>query len=109
VEAPAAAIGARILFTFVGDFNLVMEITRLDPDRELGWRSVGGHDTWADDVFRFGLADLDDGHTSLRFWQEYATGLDDAYGPYNFNWGYYLESLRLYCSTGTGKPFQPPA
>jgi hypothetical protein len=22
-----------------------------------------------------------------------------------FNWGYYLESLRLYCITGQGKPF----
>ena len=31
---------------------------------------------------------------------------DDAYGTYNFNWGYYLESLRLLGETGTGKPFQ---
>jgi hypothetical protein len=43
----------------------------------------------------------------LRFWQEYAVELaDDYYGVYNFNWGYYLESLRLLCVTGTGKPFQ---
>jgi hypothetical protein len=43
----------------------------------------------------------------VRFWQEYATELsDDAYGTYNFNWGYYLESLRLLCTTGAGKPFQ---
>ena len=44
--------------------------------------------------------------TRLRFWQEYAVELDDdAYGVYNFNWGYYLESLRLLCVEGTGKPF----
>jgi hypothetical protein len=24
----------------------------------------------------------------------------------NFNWGYYLESRRLFAETGTGKPFQ---
>ncbi len=34
---------------------------------------------------------------------------DDSYGIYNFNWGYYLQSLRLFCTTGVGKPFQPPA
>jgi uncharacterized protein YndB with AHSA1/START domain len=107
VEAPAAAIGARIAFTFVGDFNPVMEITRLDQDRELGWRCVDGHEPWAHNVFRFGLDGLGDGRTRLRFWQEYATELDDdAYGSCNFNWGYYLESLRLYSGSGVGRPFQ---
>ena len=58
----------------------------------------------------FELAPLDDGRTRLRFWQDYAVELsDDAYGIYNFNWGYYLESLRLLCTTGTGKPFDPAA
>jgi quinol monooxygenase YgiN len=45
----------------------------------------------------------------LRFWQDCAVELDDdSYGSYNFNWGYYLESLRLFCTTGIGKPFQSP-
>ena len=49
---------------------------------------------------------LDDGRTRLRFWQDYAVELeDDYYGVYNFNWGYYLESLRLLCATGSGRPF----
>ena len=35
------------------------------------------------------------GRTRLRFTQDYAVELsDDDYGIYNFNWGYYLESLR---------------
>jgi hypothetical protein len=42
----------------------------------------------------------------VRFWQYYARELsDDAYGNYNFNWGYYLESLRMLTSAGSGKPF----
>jgi hypothetical protein len=50
---------------------------------------------------------IDGGRTRVRFWQDYAVELaDDYYGTYNFNWGYYLESLRLFCSTGTGKPFE---
>ncbi len=45
--------------------------------------------------------------TCLRFWQYYAVELaDDYYGTYNFNWGYYLESLSKFCSTGKGAPYE---
>ena len=47
-------------------------------------------------AFRFELGDKGDG-TIVRFWQDYARELsDDDYGTYNFNWCYYLESLRLF-------------
>jgi hypothetical protein len=53
------------------------------------------------------MAPTDAGRTRVRFWQDYAVELaDDYYGTHNFNRGYYLESLRLVCSTGTGKPFR---
>jgi len=110
LETPEAAVGARVEWTFAGDFNPVMEITELDQARRLTWRCIAGHDPWQDGTFRFELVPLDDGRTRLRFWQDYAVELsDDAYGIYNFNWGYYLESLRLLCVTGGGKPFEPPS
>jgi hypothetical protein len=34
---------------------------------------------------------------------------DDACGVYNWNWAYYIESLRLLCTSGAGKPFAPVA
>lgn len=71
------AVGARLHWTFVEGFNVVMEITALDAPRELGWRCVAGHDPWQDNTFRFQLAGLDDGRTRLRFWQDYAVELDD--------------------------------
>jgi uncharacterized protein YndB with AHSA1/START domain len=108
VESPPAAVGAVVRWTFEDGFNPDMEITALDPERELAWRCVGGHDPWKDNTFRFQLEALDRIRTRLRFWQDYAVELsDDAYGIYNFNWGYYMESLRLLCSTGTGKPYEP--
>ena len=77
-----AAVGTRTVWTFDGDFNPVMETVAFEAPNELVSR--------------------------LRFWQEYAVELaDDYYGVYNFNWGYYLESLRLLCVTDTGKPYQP--
>jgi uncharacterized protein YndB with AHSA1/START domain len=99
--------GTPIRFTFGGDFNPVMEITDVTAGRELHWRCTSGHKNWQDNTFVFELADPADGRTRLRFTQNYATELsDDDYGIYNFNWGYYLESLRLLCTAGAGKPFR---
>ena len=40
------------------------------------------------------------------FAQDYARELsDEVYGIYNFNWGYYLNSLKQYCEKGVGVPF----
>jgi hypothetical protein len=91
---------------FAGDFNPDMKVIQFEPPSDLGWRCVGGVEQWADNTFSFGLEDRD-GATRLRFQQDYATELsDDDYGSYNFNWGYYLESLRLYCESGRGNPFE---
>src|SRR6185437_7291354 len=99
VQAPAAAVGSRVEFTFMDGFNPVMEIAKAEPNVELEWRCVGGHDPWNDNTFRFLLSALDDGRTRLRFWQDYAVELaDDAYGIYNFNWGYYMDSLLQFCT-----------
>jgi uncharacterized protein YndB with AHSA1/START domain len=104
-----AAVGAVVSFTFAGDFNPEMRVTALEPPALVRWECVGGHEPWAQNTFRFELAGKAGG-TSVRFWQDYARELsDNAYGTYNFNWGYYLESLRQYCQTGVGKPFQVAA
>ncbi len=110
LDTGPAAVGAHIRFTFAGDFNPVMEIISIDTGKALEWRCTEGHANWDDNTFRFEIVALPDGRTRLRFTQNYATELsDDDYGVYNFNWGYYLESLRLLCTTGAGKPFEPPA
>lgn len=111
VEAPEAAAGAIVQFTFGGDFNPAMEITAIEPDRRVNWKCVDGHQPWQDNRFEFELTDTGgEGGVRLRFWQHYATELDDdAYGTYNYNWGYYLQSLYELVTTGSGKPFKAPA
>ena len=101
-----AGTGGVIDFTFAGDFNPDMKVTEAS-DILVAWTCVGGHDPWRSNSFRFELEPSDgEDRTTVRFWQEYAVELpDDAFGSYNYNWGYYLESLRLYCETGTGKPY----
>jgi uncharacterized protein YndB with AHSA1/START domain len=108
VKTSEPALGVRSHWTFAADFNPVMEITTLEPPHQLVWRCVGGHDPWADNTFRFTIAEAVTDRCRLRFWQDYAVELDDdAFGIYNFNWGYYLESLRLLCAAGTGRPYSP--
>ncbi len=95
----------RLSFMFAGDFNPVMQVVGFAAPAQLEWECVDGVEQWQDNTFRFDLADRDGG-TRLRFRQEYAAELsDDDYGSYNYNWGYYLESLRQYLETGTGRPY----
>ena len=100
--------GTQVRFVFDGDFNPAMDVVEAVDGRRLVWQCVAGHGNWQDNMFTFELAGGPDGRTRLRFTQDYATELsDDDYGVYNFNWGYYLESLRLLLTTGIGKPYQP--
>jgi len=99
----------KIDFTFHGAFDPEMQVTHFDAPSMLAWTCVAGVDQWSENTFRFWLEGRGAG-TRLRFRQDYASELsDDDYGIYNYDWGYYLESLRQYCETGTGKPFQAPA
>ena len=102
-------VGSVIDFTFGGDFNPGMRVTALEPDAGVGWELAGGHSNWEGSTFEFRLERTGSG-TLVRFWQYYGRTLsDDDFGIYNYNWGYYLESLRLLCETGRGKPYRPPA
>lgn len=66
---------------------------------------VSGHDNWLDNTFSFELSDKGD-NTQLMFTQIYAKELsDEDYGTYNFNWGYYLDSLKA--SRTDWKPESP--
>jgi hypothetical protein len=99
--------GGVINFTFSDDFNPDMRVDVIESGL-VEWTCVGGHEPWAGNRFRFEFTGSSPVSFEMR--QEYARELDDrVYGFYNFNWGYYLDSLRLLVETGTGKPFQVDA
>jgi uncharacterized protein YndB with AHSA1/START domain len=98
--------GGIIHFTFQGDFHPQMRPTRLEDGKVVEWSCVAGHANWQDNRFTFHLRNRG-AETSLQFVQHYAQELDDdTYGTYNFNWGYYLNSLKKYCEEGFGTPFR---
>lgn len=100
-------VGGVVRFTFMPGFNPQMSIIALDEPKLVEWKCIGGHEPWTDNTFRFSIEPRDSGCV-LLFRQEYAQELsDEEYGRYNFNWGYYLNSLKRLCETGTGTPARP--
>jgi hypothetical protein len=85
-----------------------MKVTRLEPDRAVEWQCLDGDDEWIGTTFWFHLEEKD-GRTTLRFthgrWREST----DFLASCNYQWGSYMRSLKRYCETGEGSPFQPGA
>lgn len=106
-RAEAAAVGAHVEVYFREQFHPRLRISELEPGTALTWEGVEGHDAWGTSTtIRFTLETITTG-TRLRFWQRLPDDIgDDAVGSPTFIWGYYLDSLRLYCETGVGKPYQ---
>jgi uncharacterized protein YndB with AHSA1/START domain len=106
-RAEGVAVGADLAFTFGGPFNPRLRVVALDRPALVGWEGVGGHAAWgATTAIRFDLEATDAG-TVVRFRHDLGRDASaDAVASANFNWGYYLDSLRLLCETGRGKPFR---
>ncbi len=99
-------VGGKIEFRFAQEFSADMQITRLEEPTRVEWKGVGGEPLWKDNTFSFELDDRGD-RTMLMFTQDYAGAIsDEEFGRFNFNWGYYLGSLKQYCETGEGYPFE---
>ena len=82
-----------------------MEIAKLDLGRLVEWKCVAGGKDWQDNQFVFAMEDRS-GMTLVSFLQDYARELsDEVYGRFNFNWGYYLGSLKKLCERGKGFPY----
>ena len=93
-------------FRFTGDFNPQMKMLERHPGKHVVWKCVGGHANWDENTFSFNLSASGE-ETDVLFKQEYSRELSDTvYGTYNFNWGYYLNSLKQLCETGHGTPFK---
>jgi hypothetical protein len=97
--------GGIIQFRFGEVFRPDMKVLMLDRST-IRWECVSGEKDWVGSIFRFSTEEIA-GMIRLTFVQEYANPIgDEKYGKYNFNWGYYLYSLKKYCETGAGLPFK---
>jgi len=106
VRADDAELGSLFRFTFRGAFAPELRITEIEPPTHVAWEGVRGHDAWGATTIRFRLDRLDAG-TLVHFWHQMGPEhSEEAVASANFIWGYYLDSLRLLCETGHGKPYR---
>jgi uncharacterized protein YndB with AHSA1/START domain len=97
-------IGGTAEFVFGERYYNKMKITKIQDNKSVEWECLEGDKEWIGTTFLFDLEEKD-GNTILRFshnnWKEET----DFFASCNFNWGYYLNSLKQYCESGKGMPF----
>jgi uncharacterized protein YndB with AHSA1/START domain len=98
-------IGGTAEFIFGERYYNKMKITNLLNNKKVEWDCLEGDKEWIGTTFLFDLEEKD-GSTILRFshnnWKEET----DFFASCNFNWGYYLNSLKQFCESGEGTPFK---
>ncbi|MCG6912560.1 SRPBCC domain-containing protein [bacterium BMS3Abin03] len=102
-------IGSKIgdinIFNFGTRYHNEMSIADLQPNKRVEWKCIVGDKEWIGTNFVFELEEKDK-DTILRFshynWNEET----DFFASCNYQWAYYLGSLKQYCETGIGTPFK---
>jgi hypothetical protein len=94
-----------IQFRFANVFKPDMKVAE-SSQMLVKWKCIDGEKDWLNDTFTFSLEQKSE-TVKVTFTQEYQNPIsDETYGRFNYNWGYYLHSLKMYCETGKGAPFQ---
>ena len=106
---PQTEIGNNVgdinIFDFGDRYHNEMKIIDLQTNKRIKWKCFVGDNEWIGTNFIFELEEKNN-ETVLRFahsnWKEET----DFFASCNFQWAYYLRSLKQYCETGKGTPFK---
>jgi len=112
------AEGGRIELGF-GEGSMAMEILNLSPLSHVRWRCVEQNtacdpsltkpDEWVGTALIFRLTALGENRTRLHFVNDGLTPQCECYDHCQKGWEHFLASLKAYCQTGVGTPFEPEA
>jgi uncharacterized protein YndB with AHSA1/START domain len=100
-----AEIGFVNEFRFGPEYFNKMRISELVSDKLVSWHCEDGDKEWIGTKLTFSLSSKD-GSTILRFAHREWHEATEFYENCNFHWGLFLNSLKMLCETGKGKPFQ---
>ena len=98
-------IGEINVFDFGDRYHNEMKIINLVPDIRVEWKCLTGDKEWIGTKFIFEIEEKGEGSV-LKFahadWREET----DFFASCNYQWGYYMTSLKQYCEKGIGTPHQ---
>lgn len=97
-------VGAINEFTFGTDVDR-MKILELVPDKKVLWEVIASDPEWVGTTISFGLEDKG-AKTNITLKHQDWRAVTDFFRNCNYNWGFFLYSLKLYCEEGTGMPYQ---
>jgi uncharacterized protein YndB with AHSA1/START domain len=98
-------VGDINIFDFGDRYHNEMIILNLIPNKKVEWECLVGDKEWIGTKLIFEIEEKGK-NSVLKFthanWREET----DFFASYNYHWGYYMRSLKLFCETGKGNPFQ---
>lgn len=98
-------LGDALYFTF-GEYAIFeFQVALLDTNKLVSWKFVGGNPEWDKTYITFLLEDKG-GKVDFNFVHEDFEDDYEGFSRINDTWEIYLNSLKDYCETGVGQPFQ---
>lgn len=101
----SSKVGDEIEFIFGNRYHNKMEITNLVENKFVKWKCIEGDTEWIGTIFTFHI-EKENGNSILRFAHDDWREETDFFASCNFQWGHYMQSLKDYCETGKGTPFE---
>ena len=98
-------INSKAQFSFnQGNVCFNMQIKKLIPDQAVSWYCHGGVPEWQDTQIQFNIRQIESNRCALHFTHSGWQHTEGLFPLCNFDWAYYLMSLRDYLETGQGFP-----
>jgi uncharacterized protein YndB with AHSA1/START domain len=104
-------VGSKARFNFKkANFYNIMEITNLEPNKQVGWKCVEAGDEkskeWEGTSVIWTIMDNGDGTTKLHLLHKGWKQETELYRACTEGWNHYAgDSLKSYLENGEGKPF----
>jgi uncharacterized protein YndB with AHSA1/START domain len=80
-----------------------LRVAELVPNEKIVWAVEGGPPDWADTTITWTLS-KNEGQTMLHLAHRGFASTDGNFASVNYNWGWYVTSLKFYLEKGEGMP-----
>lgn len=99
-----AEVGSVARISFYNNMvTFELKIEELVADEKVVWAVTGGPPDWMNTTITWNLAE-ENGMTMVNFSHEGFASMDGNFAGVNYNWGWYLTSLKFYLEKGEGMP-----
>lgn len=99
-----AAVGSTARVSFFGDMVVFeLKIVELVAGQKVVWEITASPPEWENTTITWSLAE-ENGMTTVDFAHTGFASMEGSFPGINYNWGWYLTSLKFYLEKGEGMP-----